>query len=340
MSETLHPLPDGMEELVETFREKEGAPALSVAVLLPDGAIGAAVRGWADLEHEVAASTSTVFRLASVSKPFTAAAALKLAEQGRLELDAPVDRYVSQWRDKAWPVTVRQLLGHLGGVRSYKDDGSDIVLTRHYWSLREALAEFLADPLLHEPGTKYLYSRYGYCLAGAAIESAAGTRYSDAVSELVLRPSGIESMRIDDVYQIVPNRSRGYRKGQRGEIQNCPLADLSGMTPSGGWIATAADVAMFARALMTGRILGTESLDIMLERQNLKEGGRTGYGLGVTVIRDRPPRVFGHSGGVAGASSYFAFCPALKSAAVALLNMEGLDARPLAESLLAKVSPG
>lgn len=327
-----------VERLVEQFRQKESAPAVSVAASLKDGTLLTATRGWADLENEVAATSLSMFRLASVSKPFTVVAALKLAEQGALDLDAPVERYVPSWPSKQWKVTVRQLLGNLGGVRHYRQDQSDFNSTVHYWSTREALAAFSSDPLLHEPGTKYLYSSYGFTLAGAAIEAAAGLPYPEAVSALVLRPAEIERMRADDHFAIIPGRVRGYRKTPAGEIQNCPLADTSSKTPGGGWVATAADVARFARALLDGRLIRPESLQMMLERQRLKDGSRTGYGLGMGILRETSPRLYGHSGGQQGASAYLAFCPELKTAVAVLVNLEGVNTRPLAEAILAELA--
>jgi CubicO group peptidase (beta-lactamase class C family) len=325
-----------MERLVEAYREKEGAPAVSAAALMPDGAVTAAARGWADLENEVAATPGSMFRLASLSKPLTAATALRLAEAGLLDLDAPVEKYVPSWPRKPWPVTVRQLLGHLGGVRDYREDRSDADSTVHYWSVREALTVFSADPLAHEPGTRYLYTSHGYALAAAAMEGAAGAPYADLVAGQMLRPAGIETIRPDDVFALIPNRARGYRKAPTGEIQNCPLADTSVRLPGGGWAGTASGVAKFAKALMEGRLLGEQWFEKMLERQRLKDGSRTGYGLGLGIIRDRAPRVFGHSGGLQGASTYMVFSPEAKTAAVVLANLEGLNPQGLAEALLAE----
>lgn len=327
-----------VESLVDAFRAKAQAPAVSVALVFKDGTISTLARGWADLENEVAATPSTTFRLGSVSKPFTAVAAIRLAEMGKLDLDLPVENYVRLWKAKEWPVTVRQLLAHLGGVRHYREDLSDFHSTRHYWSLSEALSAFAGDPLVHEPGTKYLYSSYGFNLAGAAVESASGMTYASAVRDLVLNPAGIETMREDDVYRVVPNRARGYRRNRNGTVENCSLADMSVKTPGGGWIATATDVAKFARVLMDGRLLRQDSMDAAFERQQLKGGGRTGYGLGFSLVRDKAPRAIGHSGGQQGATTYLLFCPEWKTAAVVLVNMEALDLRPLAEALLEAAS--
>jgi len=327
----------GIERLVDEYREKERAPGISVAVLTRAGEIDTVTRGWADLENEVAVSPVTVFRLASVVKPFTAVAAMRLVEEGRLDLDAPVEKYVAAWPAKQWPVTTRQLLGHLGGVRGYREDGSDNNSTRHYWSTVEALTAFSADPLAHEPGTKYLYSSYGFNLAGGVVEKASGLAYAAAVAAFVLRPAGIETMRIDDVFSIIPNRARGYRRNPAGEIENCSLADNSLKAPGAGWVATAIDVVKFARALMDGRLVKPETLEQMFERQKLKDGSRTGYGLGFGINREKAPRIYSHSGGQQGTSTYLAFSPELKTAVAVLVNLEGANPRGLAEAVLAEL---
>lgn len=327
-----------LQLLIEAFRERENVPAVSAAVLTSDGAIEPLARGWADLENEIAASPKSVFRLASLSKPLTAVAGVRLAETGRLNLDSPVETYLPAWPAKPWPVTIRQLLAHLGGVRHYREDQSDNDSTVHYWSVREALAVFANDALACEPGTRYLYSSHGYTLAGAIMEAVTGSPYPALVAELVLHPAGIETIRPDDLFALIPNRARGYRKSPAGEIQNCTLADTSIKLPGGGWAGTAVDVAKFAKALVEGRLASPEGRERLFERQRLKDGSRTGYGLGFGIIRDRTPRVFGHSGGLQGLSAYLVLSPESRTAAVVLANLEGLNLQPLAEALLEEAS--
>ena len=152
--------------------EKDGVPGLSCAIGV--GKEVPFVRGFglADLENEVRATGETVYRLASISKPITAVCALRLAEHGKLDLDRPVHEIVKEWPQKQWPVTTRQLLGHLGGVRHYRPGETES--TVHYATQTEGLVRFAADPLLHEPGTAYHYTTYGYNLVAAVVEQVAG----------------------------------------------------------------------------------------------------------------------------------------------------------------------
>jgi CubicO group peptidase (beta-lactamase class C family) len=311
---------------------RDRIPAVSAAVALPDGTIFTGAWGMADLENFVPATPRTAFRLASVSKPFTAVAAMTLAEEGKLDLDAPVQKYVPAFPQKQWPVTTRLLLGHLAGIRHYA--GDEINSTKHYWSLAEGLTIFAADDLLHEPGTKYLYSSYGFNLAGAAVEAAAGQPFVEYVRRRILLPAGAVSMRPDDVYALVPSRARGYRRRADNEIENCALADTSYKIPGGGWVATAADVVRFCQALLQGRIVRPESLETMWTPQRLKDGRQTGYGLGWGVNRFAGQRVVEHSGGQQGASTFVLAAPESKVAVAVLTNLEGAPAAQIARQIL------
>ncbi|MBI1788385.1 MAG: beta-lactamase family protein, partial [Acidobacteria bacterium] len=152
-----------IQQAVATEMAKHSIPGVSVAMASSSGLAWTAGFGMADLENFVPVTPSTVIRLGSISKPITAVAVMQLVEQGRIELDAPIQRYVPSFPEKPWPVTVRQLLGHLGGVRHYSGL-PEVDSTRHYTELAAAFHVFRDDPLLAEPGTKYSYTTYGFNL--------------------------------------------------------------------------------------------------------------------------------------------------------------------------------
>jgi serine beta-lactamase-like protein LACTB, mitochondrial len=241
-----------------------GIPGLSLAVAEAGQVRYEAGFGFADVENEVPARPETVYRLASVSKPMTAAAVMKLVEEGRLDLDAPVSRYCPEFPEKPWPVTARQLLCHQGGVRSYRPDEQPS--TRRFTSLADGLALFAGDTLAFEPGTAVLYSTYGYTLLGCAAAHAAGQAFVPLLQESVLEPAGMTSTRIDDVRELIPNRAQGYVRDMRGQLLNSALADMSYKVPGGGLCGTAPDVARFGTALLSGRLVRRETLERMLTR--------------------------------------------------------------------------
>ena len=272
---------EGIRQAVSDEMSRLGIPGLSLAVAEAGQVRHEAGFGFADVENEVPARPETVYRLASVSKPITAVAVMKLAQDGRLDLDAPVTRYCPEFPEKPWPVTSRQLLCHQGGVRWYRPDEQP--MTRRFTSLAEGLALFADDPLAFEPGTKVLYSTYGYTLLGCAAAHAAGQAFLPLLQESVLGPAGMTATRMDDVRGLIPNRAQGYVRDASGQLVNSALADMSYKVPGGGLCGTAPDVARFGSALLSGQLVTRETLQQMLTRQKTRDGRATGYGLGLAV---------------------------------------------------------
>ena len=142
--------------IVREIMAESGIPGISVAVGFHGSVVWSEGFGLADLEHSVPVTTLTKFRIGSVSKPITAAALGLLMEAGSLDLDAPVQDYVPDFPEKRWPVTVRQVAGHISGIRHYR--GNENGSSRRYSSVSEGLDIFESDALLFEPGTQYSYS--------------------------------------------------------------------------------------------------------------------------------------------------------------------------------------
>jgi CubicO group peptidase (beta-lactamase class C family) len=297
-----------------------GVPGLSLAVAQGGEVRHEAGFGFADVENEVPARPETVYRLASVSKPITAAAVLRLAEEGRLDLDAPVSRYCPDFPDKAWPVTARQLLSHQGGVRHYRPDEQPI--TRRFTSLAEGLALFRDDPLVHEPGTKVLYSTYGYTLLGCAAAGAAGRPFMALLQDAVFAPAGMTTTRVDDVRGLIPNRAQGYVRDGEGELLNSALADMTYKVPGGGLSSTAPDVARFGTALVSGGLLSADTLTQMLTRQKTRNGRVTGFGLGLALGSRSGRREAWHTGGQERVSTVIYLQPDSGLAVAILTNLE------------------
>jgi CubicO group peptidase (beta-lactamase class C family) len=312
-----------IEALVNAEMAKQRIPGMTVAVAAGRQVRWSAGFGTQDVENDVAARPSTVYRLGSISKPITAVAVMQLFERGKLDLDAPVQKYCPAFPEKRWPVTTRQVLGHLAGIRHYKSD-DEFNSTRFYASVAEGLDMFKDDPLLSEPGTKYSYTTHGYSVLGCAVEGASGQKFADFVAENVFRPAAMERIRVDSVADIIPNRAQGYRITDRGVLTNSPLADNSYKVPGGGFVSTAEDLARFAVALQTGRLLKRETLELMYAPQRTRDGKETGYGLGWGVAK-RPTgeRTVGHSGGQQRVSTFLHMQPDQGLAVVVMSNLEG-----------------
>lgn len=326
------PVEEKLDRLIATEMARRQIPGLSVAVAVGDGPVWAKGYGFADLENFVPATERSRFRLASISKPITAVALLQQVEQGKASLNDDVRKHVPTFPEKQWTVTLEQLLGHLGGVRGYR--GDETQSTRHYPNVRDGLAMFAADPLEHEPGTKYLYSSYGFNLAGAAAEAIAGQPFRQLLAERVFGPAGMQHTRDDHPFAIIPGRVEGYRKTKAGEIQNCVLADTSNKVPGGGLIATATDVVLFGRAVLNGSLVKPETRERMWRPGRTKDGKPVSYGLGWNVTKfDGKARVY-HSGGQPGTSTFFDILPEEKIVVAVLTNLEGAEPKTISEEIL------
>ena len=168
-------------------------PGMSVAVAVDGKLVWAEGFGLADLEQCVPATPKTKFRIGSTSKPLTSAAAALLYEQGRIDLDAPIQRYVPSFPDKGQVITTRELLGHIGGIRHY-NAAEEIENQKQYSSVTESLARFKDDPLIAPPGTKRRYSTYGYVLVSAVIEGASGQDFLTFMHDRVFLPLACERL--------------------------------------------------------------------------------------------------------------------------------------------------
>jgi CubicO group peptidase (beta-lactamase class C family) len=311
-------------------------PGLSIAVVVDGRLAWSEGYGWADVENAIPAEPTTAFRIASVSKAITAVAVMQLAERGALDLDAPVQRYVPTFPEKPWPVTLRQLLGHLGGIRNYRADdfGGQPDNADPYASLTDALAVFKDDPLDQEPGTRYSYTTFGYTLLGAALEGASGSGFAAYMREHVFEPAGMGQTRIDSPYDLIARRARGYTllgvrekwagRPPTGPLRNCDFLDASYKLPGGGLVSTAEDLARFAVALGSGVLVRRETFEAMSTRQRTRSGEDTPYGLGwyVEGIEGHTGVVW-HGGVQKGVTSTLYLVPRDHFAVAILTNLEG-----------------
>src|SRR5713226_3381184 len=312
-----------IEKAITAQMSRQGIPGLSVAAVVDHKLRWSNGYGLADVENFVPAKAMTAYRLGSISKPITAAAVMQLVERGKLDLDAPIQKYCPAFPEKQWPVTARLLLGHLSGVRHYKGD-DEFSSTRHYKGVVEGLDMFKNDPLLFEPGTKYSYTTHGFAVLGCAVEGASGMSFPDYERENVFKPAGMDRIRVDNVFDIVPNRAQGYQKTQSGELRNSGLADTSYKIPGGGFISTVEDLAKFAIAMQSGTLVKKETLDQMWTSQKTRDGKATGYGMGWGVSERNGMKEVEHGGAQQRVSTYLYTIPEKGLAVVLMTNLEGI----------------
>jgi CubicO group peptidase (beta-lactamase class C family) len=284
-----------------------GVPGVSVTVLRNGVKVWSEGLGFADVEQRVRVTPLTRFRIGSVSKSLTAAAVGLLVEAGRLDLDAPVQRYVPDFPVKRYPITTRQVAGHIAGIRHYR--GDEFGSMRRYATVTDGLAIFRDDSLEFEPGTRYRYSSYGWNLMSAVVEGASGVPFLDYMRTRVFRPLGLRQIVADHPDSIISFRARWYT-GPRDSLRNAPYVDPSYKWAGGGFLSNTEDLAVFGHAMLTDRLLRRGTFEMLTTSQRISDGTETGYGIGWAVSRDAAGRRrVMHSGGSTGGTAYLILYP-------------------------------
>jgi CubicO group peptidase (beta-lactamase class C family) len=276
--------------------------------------------GYADLENLVPAAPESAYRLASISKTFTAYAVLQLAEAGKIDLDAEIQAYVPSFPRKKWPVTVRQVLGHIGGISHYKTDAEERI--REPKTTAEAMAIFQDFDLVAEPGTRYNYSSYGYNLLAAVVEAASGMAFGEYLQSRIFGPLGLESTRMDSVSALISRRVTGYRL-VGGQIRRSEYVDVSSRLGGGGLRSTVLDLLKYARAVMDGKPVRPETQRLMFTSMAVRSGQLTGYGMGWFVRPLKGHFQVAHSGSQPETRTYLLLFPTERFAVAAASNFEG-----------------
>jgi CubicO group peptidase (beta-lactamase class C family) len=332
-----------LENTISKFMAANSVPGISAAVVLNGEEAWSEGFGMADLENSVPVTPQTLFRLASISKPITATAAMQLWEQGKLDIEAPIQKYCPAFPQKESPISTRQLMAHLGGIRHYRTDAKNDLETNNTKHFDDPIAggiQFFAnDPLGAKPGTKFNYSTQGFTLVGCAVEGASGKKYVDYVQENIFARVGMANTRWDDRFSVIAHRTRFYSKSKSGAVQNSEFLDSSYKIPGGGWLSSADDMANFEVAMLADRLVKRSTRDAMWTPQHAlapeaTEDMHRGYALGWGVGDAAGVPDVGHGGGQQGTSTFIMLAPQQKAGVVVLINLDGVDSSALATDLM------
>jgi serine beta-lactamase-like protein LACTB, mitochondrial len=281
----------------------QNLPGLSVAVGVGGDIVWAEGFGWADLENRVPVAPQVRFRIGTASTALTAAAVGLLLEKRLLKLDEKIQTYVPEFPEKQWPVTLRQLMGHLAGVRS--DDGDEGPL----FSVQcerpvDALPYFKDKSLWFEPGTKYRFSNYSFILVSAAVEQAANEPFLSFMRKQIFKPLGMDRTEADSATEPIADRATFYfprfaADPRYGPDLMRPL-DYSCYAGSSVFLSTPSDLVRFAMAINRGMLLQPATVQLLQTSQRLPTGEETGYGLGwdleTVALAGKQTRFVGHDG--------------------------------------------
>jgi CubicO group peptidase (beta-lactamase class C family) len=320
------------EAFAAQMMQVQQMPGLSVAVVDGDFRWSRGF-GFADLENMVPATDESSYRMGSVSKPMTAAAVLRLADEGKLDLDAEVQTYVPYFPRKPFPITIRQLLAHQGGISHYRDYNTEGRI-KDPKSTREAIAIFADFDLVNEPGTKYQYSSYGYNLLGAVVEEVSKQPFGTYMNEQVWKPLGMTSTIMDDPRAIVPHRVDGYTLDAKGRLQRSEYVDISSRFGGGGTRSTVKDMVRLMEGLAEGKVLKNETREIAWSMRPTRDQRLTRYGLGFGLFTRNGRYIVAHSGSQQETRTGLLYIPSAKVILALATNFEDADLDPFEEKLM------
>lgn len=294
-------------EVYITDRMQEVPSAgLSVAFAIGDR-IWARGFGARDISAGLPATPTTSYRMASVTKTFTAVAVMQLWERGVLDLDEDIRHYVPYYPRKSHVVTPRHLLGHLSGIPHYKNCAVECYLKVHH-DTRQSIAVFARFPLEHAPGETYTYTSYGYNLLGAAVEEITGKSYGDYMSTHIFIPAGMTHTHLEDARAPASEQARGYRVVKGKLVPSIPV-DISSRFAGGGVRSTVLDMVAFGRRYLQGDFVGAKSRRLMETSMNTNDGVLTDYGMGFAITPQSGRFVIAHGGGQAETSTLLVLHP-------------------------------
>ena len=312
--------------LVAKIQKRDRIPGMAAACAIDGKLVWAEGFGLANVELDVPATPRTRFRVGSISKVLTVGAVAKLVEAGKLDLDAPVQTYVPSFPKKEYPVTTRQLTGHLAGIRHYLP--TDTGDSQHFDDVVDALTIFQDDPLIHPPGSKWSYSSYAWNLVAAVVQGASGRPFLEFMQQEVFNPLGLDDTCADQRRKIIPNRTAFYGRDGDDNLSNLPEIDISYKWAGGGFLSSVEDLVLYGSAYLPGTdFLKPETLELVFTKQQTNDGIATRNGIGWAVSKDADGHaLYSHGGSLQGCRAYLLIMPHSRVVvAIAANNRHGVN---------------
>lgn len=314
------------------FKEKENVPGMAISVSKNGNLIWSEGFGYSNIETNKKVNPSvTQFRIASISKSLTAAAVAKLVDDGKLDLDESIYAYVPDFPKKKYDFTLRQVGGHIAGIRHY--NGSEFILNKKM-SIVEGLDIFKDSPLKFKPGTEYSYSTYGWNLLSVVVQNTSKTEFNKYINDEIFDSLDMSNTTLDLSDSDMPNRTLFYYETKAGKIVLGPKVSNEHKVAGGGFISTTEDLIKFGNEIISPKILNIASRNELVKEQLLANEKGTGYGIGFGIAKTKngTPK-FSHTGGGIGATAFLLIYPEEEIVIAILTNLSGLPIRDLGEQL-------
>lgn len=336
-----------IDEIFSEFATDQG-PGCSVGVIQDGQYTLRRSYGMASLQHKVPLDSSSVFRIASVSKQFTAMSILLLAEQGKLSLDDDVHKFLPDLMDYGYPVTIRQMLHHVAGMADYGDN-PELFLNANGEEFRWGNEDYLSTPefynkvknvpLKHPPGTKFLYSNFAYFLLGQVVEAASGKTLREYAGENIFSPLGMPHTQFnDDVNRVIEKEAYGYRKKKDGGFElymtNLPYVGDGGIyTSVDDFLAWDQNYHNNRLGKADPQLISTMQTPGPLTRVK-DEGVDTRYAMALELSDFQGHQKISHSGSWVAFSTYYARIPELNFSVVTFCNSSEASAPALSDKVI------
>ena len=287
------------DKLIQQLKEESESIGWTLSVSINDKIVYSKGFGLGHYEQQIQVyPDKTKFRIGSISKSLTAAALGILMEKKQIDIDRGIQEYVTYFPRKEYPITTRQVAGHIAGIRHYK--GTEFLSDKHYNTVKAGLDMFKDDPLLFEPGTSYRYSSHGFNLLSAAIEGASNEEFLEYMQVNVFEPLGMNQTIADHIDSLIIYRA-GFYGMSDGKNLNATYVDNSYKWAGGGFLSTSEDLLKFGNAMLYDRLFSEGIKMELITSQKMSNGKETGYGIGFfSGVNEFGRTYYGHSGGSIG----------------------------------------
>lgn len=311
-----------VDSLVKAYMAESHAPGVSVAVIRGRDTLLAAGFGLADIAAHRQATPATIYEIGSNTKQFTSAAIMRLAEQHKLSIDDELSKYLPQIPLHGNRVTIRHLLTHTSGIRSY----TEVEAWRPHWAedlTPDSIMGFVAkDTFDFAPGTRYKYDNSGYILLGMVIEKVSGQPYAKYLESQFFKPLGLTHTSYCPSHTTDPAFAAGYSKKDDGVMPHEYLS-LTQPYAAGSLCSTVGDFVKWQRDLAAGKVVSPESFALMSTAATLNNGQPIRYGFGLVPGEMLGHKNFNHSGGIPGFTSMAYYFPDDAFNVVVFTNYDG-----------------
>ena len=320
---------DQVDDYLNAEMQSHRIPGAGLIVVQTNQTVKQSVYGIANLELNVPVAAETVFEIGSLTKQFTAACVLLLAQDGKLSVDDKISRFLPNVPDSWQGITIRHLLTHTSGIKTYT--GLNGFELRRHLSQAQFINALAAYPLDFPPGQSFQYCNSGYNLLGFVVENASGQSYWNFLSARIFHPLGMDSTTNRSPATIIRNRAAGYE--QTNHIWINRDYDLTDVFSAGAIVSTIGDLAKWNKSLDGGTVLTDATRQQMWTPARLNDGTATKYGFGWRIEQFEDRVNIGHGGSTSGFSASLQRFPAEHLAVIILTNTDEQIATQLARSV-------